>query len=187
MTPQEAALLAQRAYTEHTLGIADSASRALVVGDAVAFPGTDNPACWLADLDARVIAVPGMGYAHEGFWKAWQNLSDEILWLKPRILIGHSLGAAIAILAAGALCVAGTPPNAVYGFEPPRVSTDDTLGRLLARVSVMLYRNGNDVVPMIPRIIHDWQHPVALTAIGTPILPVPNIEDHYMERILNAL
>ena len=73
---------------------------------------------------------------------------------------------------------------AVYAFEPPRVSADDTLGRLLRPVAVSLYRNGNDVVPMIPRVIHDWQHPALLISGGRAALPIPNIEDHYMERVL---
>ena len=49
MTPQDYARLAQRAYQlQPQIGAPASAARAIVEGDAVAFPGSDNLACWLA-------------------------------------------------------------------------------------------------------------------------------------------
>jgi hypothetical protein len=42
VTPRDYAVIAKRAYSEHTLGLANTASRALVVGQVVAFPGSDN-------------------------------------------------------------------------------------------------------------------------------------------------
>ena len=192
MTPRDYALLAQQAYTAPpTLGVADSAARAVVFpGGIVGFPGTNNLACWLADLDAEAVSVDGLGILHAGFWGAMCEIKDALLALDaPAAIVGHSEGAALALLYAGLLCLAGKPPGAVYGFEPPRVSTDGVLGQLLAShgVAVVLYRNGEDIVPLVPRLLHDWQHPAGLIEIGSPSLPVPNMEDHMIDRVISAL
>ena len=191
MTPRDYALLAQRAYSAPPqIGQESGAARAIVEGDAVAFPGTNNLACWLADLDATVEVVPGLGALHAGFWWAFSSIEAPLLALPtPAVTVGHSEGAALAILFAAALCVAGRAPREVYAFEPPRVSADGTLAALLQAhgVALHLYRNGEDVVPLVPRVLHPWQHPGPLIEIGRPSLPVPNVEDHFIERVIAAL
>ncbi|MBB5462855.1 lipase family protein [Paraburkholderia sp. Cpub6] len=192
MTPRDFALLAQEAYTARPdIGIADSASRAIVrrtaAGLVVAFPGTDNLDCWGADFDIMPVAVAGMGDVHRGFWQAWDAIAISVLVAigsQPVTLVGHSLGAAIAILGGAALAVAGKPPVGVYGFEPPRVSPDLTIRTLLAKVPVKLYKNGNDLVPDVPL---GWNHAALLTHIGRPILSIPNLEDHKLTRVIAAL
>ena len=191
MTPQDYARLAQRAYlVQPQIGAESSAARAIVEGDAVAFPGSNNVACWLADLDADVVQVDGFGALHHGFWKAFNTISAKLMELPaPAVTVGHSEGAALAILFAAQLCIAGRPPRAVYGFEPPRVSADGTLGSLLKAhgVQVNLYRNGQDVVPLVPRLLRAWQHPAPLIEIGRAAWPVPNVEDHKLVRVIQAL
>lgn len=191
MTPRDYARLAQQAYlVPPQIGAAASAARAIVQGDAVAFPGSDNLACWLADLDADAIHIDGFGTLHHGFWKAFSSISPQLLALPtPAVTVGHSEGAALAILFAAHLCVSGRPPRAVYGFEPPRVSADATLANLLSAhgVQVNLYRNGEDVVPLVPRLLHPWQHPAPLIEIGHAAWPVPNVEDHKLARVIQAL
>ncbi|CAG9252417.1 conserved hypothetical protein [Burkholderia diffusa] len=191
MAPLDFALLAQRAYTATPqIGIEGGAARAIVERDAVAFPGTNNVACWLADMDIETVAVDGLGVLHAGFWRAFCSIRDALLALPPpAVTVGHSEGAALAILYAAALCQAGDPPQAVYGFEPPRVSVDGMLASLFAShgVRVYLYRHGEDIVPLVPRLVHAWQHPAPLIAIGTPLLPIPNVEDHFIERVIDAL
>ena len=191
MTPQDYARLAQRAYSvKPQIGAPASAARAIVEGDAIAFPGSDNLACWLADLDVDVVKVDGLGLLHRGFWKAFSTISSQLLALPAAaVTVGHSEGAALAILFAAALCMAGRPPRAVYGFEPPRVSADPTLANLLSAhgVEVNLYRNGQDVVPMVPRLLRAWQHPAPLIEIGRAAWPMPNVEDHKIARVIQAL
>jgi hypothetical protein len=188
------AQLAKAAYSDiPTIGAEDSAARAVVTtmpdGTAVAFPGTNNIACWLADLDAEVTDIVGLGGVHAGFWRAFQSISPALMQRAPQTTVGHSEGAALAIIYAAALCLAGKPPMAVYGFEPPRVSVDGTIGALLAEhgVKVYLYRNGEDLVPLVPRLLHVWQHPAELIAIGTPSEPLPNVTDHMIDNVIAAL
>jgi hypothetical protein len=191
MTPLEAARLANRAYTDKpTFGKADGSGRAVVYDRAVAFPGTDNVATFLADLDTLARRVQGLGLVHCGFMDAWQEVAPQVLALPSvDIVIGHSLGAAMAILCAANLCLAGKPPKVLYAFEAPRASQDDAIAKILKAngVDVHIYRTGMDVVTDVPRLLGNWQHAVPLTAIGKAKHPFPNVEDHMMVNVIAAL
>lgn len=192
MTPRDFALIAQEAYTAvPDIGKADSASRAIVrqtaAGLVVAFPGTDNVWSWIADLDILTVNVPGAGHVHRGFWEAWEAMAAEVVAViggQPVTLVGHSLGAALAICAAVSLTLSGKPPAAVYGFEPPRVSAGAGVRTLLAKVPVTLTRNGLDVVPDLPP---ELDHAAALKEIGRASMPIPNVPDHMLDRVIPAL
>jgi predicted lipase len=192
MSPHEYALLAQEAYiAKPDIGDADSASRAIVrqtsAGLCIAFPGTDNLDCWSADFDIELVSVPGAGDVHRGFLDAWRAISVPVLAAvngQPVTLVGHSLGAAIAIMCAMDMTVSGNPPASVFAFEPPRVSPDLTIRALLSKVPVHLYKNGLDIVPDVPP---GWNHAGLLTHIGKPVLPFPNVRDHAIARVIAAL
>jgi hypothetical protein len=192
MTPHDFALLAQEAYTAAPdIGQADSASRAIVrrtpAGLVIAFPGTDNPECVIADLDAIAEPVAGAGDLHRGFWQAWQAIAIDVLAAingQPVTLVGHSLGAALALMCAIEMTSSGNSPAAVYAFEPPRVSTSLAPRALLAKVPLHLYKNGADLVPELPP---GWRHAGALEIIGTPSFPFPNLRDHQLARVIAAL
>lgn len=192
MTPRDFALLAQEAYTAAPdIGNADSASRAIVrhteVGLCVAFPGSDNVASWIADLDTRTVNVPGAGKIHAGFLGAWRAIAGDVLKAigdHPVTLVGHSLGAAIAIVAAADLTIAGNPPAAVWGFEPPRVSPGIGVRALLSKVPMHLYRNGNDLVTNLPL---GWKQSALLAHIGPALSPLPNVQDHLLPRVTEDL
>jgi triacylglycerol lipase len=192
MTPRDFALIAQEAYTATPdIGVADSASRAIVrptdAGLVIAFPGTDNAACFAADFDIEPFDVAGVGKVYRGFWNAWEAISLPVLdavAAGPVTLVGHSLGAAIALCAAAYMTVGGNPPAAVFAFEPPRVGDDMGIRTALAGVPLYLFRNGNDMVTDLPPEGH---HPAMLTPIGYPAFPFPNLADHAMERVIAAL
>jgi triacylglycerol lipase len=192
MTPHDYALLAQEAYSAAPdIGKADSASRAIVrhtaAGLCIAFPGTDNADCFEADFDIELIDVPGVGKMHRGFWQAWEAISVPVLAAikgQPVTLVGHSLGAAMSLCAAVEMTISGNPPAAVFAFEPPRVSPYLGVRTLLAKVPVYLSKNGNDLVTDVPP---GWNQAALLTHIGKPALPFPNVLDHAIERVIEAL
>jgi predicted lipase len=196
MTPKDYAMLAQRAYTNPPqIGVESSSARAIIEvsddGLAVAFPGTNNLACWLADLDIETIYVIGQGLLHAGFYRSLLDIREQLVEAihdVPVTLVGHSEGAALAILAGAHLCQIKIPPKAIYAFEPPRVSADSALARLFqsSGVELRLYRNGGDVVPLVPRLTHAWQHCADLTQIGSLDL-IPNVEDHMIDKVIAAL
>ncbi|MDE2467967.1 MAG: lipase family protein [Bradyrhizobium sp.] len=178
------ALLAQKAYrVPPTIGDPDSASRALVEGATVAFRGSDDLDSWLHDLDAITTTTP-LGAIHEGFWCAFTDFPPALMELSPQVVCGHSLGAALALIYAGMLTKAGKPPKAVYAFEPPRISADSVLAETLSGVDLFLFRNGLDLVTDLPLGL---QLPDILTHIGTPSEPIPNIPDHLIEHVIEAL
>lgn len=188
------ALLAQKVYSSVPLiGEKNSSARAIFEDGTFAFPGTDNLACWLADLNCDVEQA-SIGMVHQGFNQASLKIRDAVVAVAKTYvgdirLVGHSEGAALALILAGYLCLAGRPPVAVYGFEPPRVSIDNLLGGILraAGVQTLLTNNGNDIVPQVPRLNHPWQFPAPLTAIGKATLPVWNVEDHLMAAVVEAV
>jgi hypothetical protein len=192
MSPRDWALLAQEAYTaKPDIGVDGSASQAIVRhtddGLCIAFTGTENLDGWGADFNIVPVAVPGAGEVHRGFLDAWRAISVPVLAAiagKPVTLVGHSLGAAIALMASMDMTISGNPPAAVYGFEPPRVSPDLGVRTLLAKVPVHLYKNGLDIVPDVPP---GWHHAALLTHIGKPALPFPNVQDHAIARVIQAL
>jgi triacylglycerol lipase len=192
MTPRDFALLAQEAYTAvPDIGIADSASRAILrhtdVGLVIAFRGTDDLASFAADFDIAPFDVAGVGKVYKGFWDAWEAISLPVLAAaagQPVTLVGHSLGAAIALMCAAYMTVGGNPPAAVYGFEPPRVGVDAGVGAVLAGVKVDLYRKGNDMVTELPP---GGMHPTSLAEIGHAAFPFPNLTDHEISGVIAAL
>jgi hypothetical protein len=192
MTPRDYALLAQEAYTATPdIGKADSASRAIVrqtaAGLVVAFRGSDDEESWLTDFDIELVDVPVAGRLHRGFWQAWKVIAIDVLAAidgKPVTLAGHSLGGALALMAAIEMTISGKPPAGVYGFEAPCVSPDTTVAELLASVPVKLYRKGLDIVPILPP---DWPPAAPLISIGKPDLPLINTLDHALAGVIEAL
>lgn len=192
MSPYDYALLAQEAYTAAPdIGVADSASRAIVRqtadGLCIAFRGTDDVAAFAKDFDIEPFDVPGVGYVYTGFWQAWAAISLPVLAAaagQKVTLCGHSLGAAMALMAAAYMTVGGNPPAAVYCFEPPRVGLDMDVRTVLTDVPLFLFRNGNDIVTEMPP---GGCHAGAITQIGTPSAPWLNLTDHEIARVIDAL
>lgn len=194
MNPLPYALLAQKAYNvPPQIGVESSSARAILEttedGLTIAFPGTNNIACWLADLDVAVIQRAGLGGVHAGFLASLEEIENELLDYAPAVTTGHSEGADLALLYAAVLCLHGKPPKAVFAFEPARVSIDDTLAGLFLThgVNLLITQNGEDVVPMVPRLIENWQHPGPLTRIGKASEPFPNVEDHLIENVIASV
>jgi triacylglycerol lipase len=136
--------------------------------DAVvlAFAGTD-PGIW-QNLTTDFTPLPQIGSdTHEGFRlaaAAAQPEVDQAVALsrqsgKPLFVTGHSLGAALAALAALRAAGAGTPPRAVYTFGMPRVG-GPRFGASYGDLSEVTYRlvHGIDLVARVPPSSAGFHH-----------------------------
>lgn len=192
LLPVDYARLAQEAYSaKPDIGSSPGPSCAIVRDTAdglvIAFPGTDSVADFLTDFDVTPTAVPGLGRIHSGFWLAWSAIAPQVETIAgdaPVTFVGHSLGAALSIIAGASRVAAGKPVQAVYGFEPPRVSPEPTIGNVLSKTSVILFKNGNDAVTDVPPL---WPQSAKLIGIGVPSYPFPNLKDHAIARVIAAL
>lgn len=116
----------------------------------LAFRGTEvNRKDWATDLEAWPRAWAEGGRVHGGFAEAlafvWSDLAPRVASARGRRLYtGHSLGAALATLAASRL-----PPQALFTYGSPRVGTRAFV-RVLSSVESHRYTNCCDVVSRLP-------------------------------------
>lgn len=131
----------------------------------VAFGGTDPLVLsnWVTDLR---IGRTSEG-AHRGFSDALDVMWGEISPLLPApatlpvLYVGHSLGGAVALLAAWrALAQFGAQPAAVYGFGMPRPGNAALAARINAAFGQRIYRlaHGQDIVPSLPPAALGFMH-----------------------------
>jgi triacylglycerol lipase len=124
---------------------------------AVVFRGTHD----LTDVrtDGKIELKPwsGPGLVHEGFEESldsiWADLagilSGEPFSRIPILFTGHSLGAALATLAAARRVQEQQPPSAVYTFGSPRVG-NAAFAASLAGVPVYRVVDGRDIITHVP-------------------------------------
>jgi len=134
-----------------------------------AFAGTDPlvPANWFTDLDFKLkpgaIAMSEVtpGNVHRGFQRGvdavWEQIVEALRGRReqPVLMTGHSLGAALAAVAADrALCDegVGVRSSAVYCFGMPRTGDEDFALRYNDTLGAGTYRlvHGDDIVATVP-------------------------------------
>jgi pimeloyl-ACP methyl ester carboxylesterase len=123
-------------------------------GAVISFRGTDpeSAANIATDLDAVLVPWPGNGRVHAGFLLAFNGLRPSIeKWMHDEgadpgalVIVGHSLGAALATLAAAAW---KAPRLLTIGS--PRVGDADFVS-LLGQTEIVRYVNCCDVVTRLP-------------------------------------
>lgn len=124
----------------------------------LAFRGTEvDTGDWATDLRAWMTAWPNGGRVHQGFASAldlvWRDLAPRLETMAGRRLYtGHSLGAALAVLAASR-----HPPDALYVYGCPRVG-DEEFVRSLAGVESHRYTNCCDAVCGLPPEALGYRH-----------------------------
>jgi triacylglycerol lipase len=132
----------------------------------LAFRGTQVDNFWSSvidwSVDARFLPVPDRhrDWVHEGFSAAvrgvWKRVVKHIKSLqaaapRPLWVTGHSLGAALATVAANLLCAdqpEGLGIRGLYTYGSPRVG-DNGFGRRIT-VPVYRFRNNTDLVTHVP-------------------------------------
>jgi hypothetical protein len=142
----------------------------------VSFRGTSDLADWLADFDflpRTYLPVAGFGQVHAGFQDVYElardniaaNLAAATAGCDQILITGHSLGAALAVLAAPDIFLA-MPPNTIeprlVTFAGPRVGLSDFAAAFNAAIE-SCYRVVNflDIVPLVP--------PTPYVHVGTEI------------------
>ena len=134
----------------------------------VSFRGTSSGADALVDAKfLKTDAYGGRGRVHRGFQGAldsvWNQLQAAVNSLGPdkkMFICGHSLGAALAELAAHRLALAGFPVAGVYVYGSPRVGNRDFMDAYneLLEEKTFLHINNKDIVATIPPRILGFNH-----------------------------
>ena len=133
------------------------------------FRGTDELADWWDNLDA--ISAPGpLGSVHRGFQDAlmdvWPAMRAQLQKFRkaspglPLWLTGHSLGGAMATLAAAELIAQDRPFYGGYTFGQPRCG-DRSFARTFnieAKDRFFRFQNNNDIVTRAPARIMGYSH-----------------------------
>ena len=160
----------------------------------VCIRGTQTPREWLANFTAvpsSFSLVPGFGQVHLGFERMQRSVRDSIAGglnavpANARItVVGHSLGGAMAILAAVDLRRNFARTNLdVCTFGGPRVGKVDFRRSFDGEIA-RCYRVTNqfDIVPHVPTLITGWNH------VGEEIEVDGNVQSpHSLDAYLRGL
>jgi len=125
---------------------------------------------WITDLNSRRMPYPGLRGAtvHQGFYNSYLSIARQVNLAAKSLLAncqnchvyvtGHSLGAAVATLAAADLYTL-TPDLTLYTFGSPRVG-DLAFATYFDKIVPDTYRivHGQDLVPHIPQRFLGFRH-----------------------------
>jgi hypothetical protein len=129
----------------------------------LAFRGTEvDIRDWATDLDTLLIPWSPGARVHRGFAQAleliWSPIAAALAGLSGRLLFtGHSLGAALATLAASR-CL----PHALYTYGSPRIG-DVGFGHTMADLIHHRFVHCCDIVSRVPFEVLDYRHVGQLT------------------------
>lgn len=132
------------------------------------FRGTNEISDWLDNIDAFATKKL-FGEFHRGFWNCvddvWQPLDNRLKELRqarmrPLFLTGHSLGGAMASIAAARLIDEDRPFSGVYTFGQPRAMARDTARTFNMECKSRYFRfhNNNDIVTRVPARMMGYSH-----------------------------
>ncbi|KAM0561633.1 hypothetical protein ACHAPJ_002801 [Fusarium lateritium] len=147
--------------------VATDSSRKEIV---VSIRGSSNIRNWLTNLDfdqSDCSLTSGCG-VHSGFQNAWDEISERATAAVAKarkansgfkvIATGHSLGGAVATLAAANLRVGGTPVD-IYTYGAPRVGNAQ-LSAFISNQAGGEFRvtHARDPVPRLPPLVFGYRH-----------------------------
>lgn len=149
----------------------DNSEAALIEHDrylCMVFRGTDERKDWLDNIN--VFPTKELfGEFHRGFWNAteviWSDLYDKYEEKnrdkkRPLFITGHSLGGAMATIAAARFVHLDKPFISVYTFGQPRAMNRDAARIFNAECKGRFFRfqNNNDLVTRLPARFMGYSH-----------------------------
>lgn len=182
----------------HVMGLMASGTAEYENQVFVAFKGTASLYDALTDLNAGLRPSHTGCHVHQGFYYAFDSVFKELRQFTSGLkgvssvhCVGHSLGGAIATLAADWIKSAGVAPQVnLYTFGSPRVGLDQFAKRCTTRLVVdNIYRvyHKTDPVPMVPT--WPFVHVPSSDAdylLDSPVA-VPPWKFHFMEHYIDSV
>jgi triacylglycerol lipase len=132
----------------------------------LAFRGSErDPVDWIRNAQFHPVTGELGGKVHSGFHGAldevWGSIAGDTSALGlPIFVTGHSLGGALATLAAARLVEAGVAPDAVYTYGQPRVGKSDFQRAFNSAMHDVTFRvvNHIDLVARVPLLLQGYRH-----------------------------
>jgi len=132
------------------------------------FRGTDEWKDWLDNINVPLVDEL-FGKFHRGFWNATEAVWPKLYGAyeekhqankRPLFITGHSLGGAMATIAAAKLIHLDKPFISTYTFGQPRAMHLDTaeLFNTACKDRVFRFQNNNDIVTRVPPRKMDYSH-----------------------------
>ena len=132
------------------------------------FRGTNELADWLDNINAFATKEL-FGEFHRGFWNSvedvWEVINNRFRHLqgqrrRPLFITGHSLGGAMATIAAAKLVHEDKPFTSVYTFGQPRALTRETalIFNSACQARFFRFHNNNDIVTRVPSRLMGYSH-----------------------------
>ena len=178
------AALSSQAYTEYTIHDPDTDTRVMIAGNVVAFAGTDSKKNVLTDLRMNDMAFEACGArhtrVHAGFLRAWTSVRERVIAALPAdgpiACVGHSLGGALAVLAALDITCTLQKTCTVATFGAPQVGDEMFADEFNARVSSIRVVNPLDPVPR--SLSSQFAHVAGVYYVSVPTLDPHDIEGY---------
>jgi triacylglycerol lipase len=159
----------------------------------LAFPGSLEIMDWIEDAEFVKVKRDGMGWIHNGFADMWDRLKIQVEMkldrTKPLYIVGHSLGGAVATVAALALHNKGFKIDGLYTVGSPRVGNSEWKKKF-NESGIEYHRivNGDDIVTTVPKLFYyHVGNEVKINKRGFFSWAHNKFLDHKMENYLSSL
>lgn len=146
----------------------------------VAFRGTESLRDWITDAEFSTQDLGDGAEVHLGFHQAWMSIRARVMESLPKdkspvLFTGHSLGGALATVAAISAVSEGVNVAGVYTFGQPRVGNSVWAKAYDQALKNKTWRlvNRQDPVPRMPPALAGYRHvgnEVFFDALGERVL-----------------